>query len=260
VTVFGLAIVALALLGSPAAWAQSSGNFVATVDNTVCSVNTMDGNLMPPPPIPPSPGSLITTGPGGGTMQAIIKLPGSLPGLLVTPSLATGMYTNTQTATFLAPPVPPSQTAAIVVAVTDTLGSNTVTLTPNQTCVDTSATVTTTPCTSPGGTCVCGVVYDERFQALSTTIPTFFGNIDLVLSTMAAHSFNFTEGSVPGGTHTITMQWVFGCDDGTGKLSTAQCMNSFAPNSAAACAGPGTLTVQQVQNFQHDSQIQTTHN
>jgi hypothetical protein len=67
-----------------------------------------------------------------------IKLPNSSPGLLVTPSLVTGMYTNT-----LSMNDNQSQTAAIVVTVTDAqVGYPTVTLTPNQTCVD----------TSPGGT------------------------------------------------------------------------------------------------------------
>jgi len=252
VTLPGLAIVALALLGSSAAWAQSSGNFVATVDNTVCSVNTTNGGLVPPAPCQPGT-PLCMTGPGGGSLQATIKLPGSLPGLLVTPSLVTGMYTNTGFSGM-------SQTAAIVVVVTDTLGSNTVTLTPNQTCVDTSPGGTATCPTDPA--CQCGVVYDQRFQQLQSIFSSTFSFDQLVLSTMSAHSFNFTEGNVPGGTHTIKLNWYFGCDNGTGQLRTATCMDStFAPpDTAAACAGPGTLTVQQVQNFQHDSQIYTTHN
>jgi hypothetical protein len=247
-----LAIVALVLFGSSMAWAQSSGNFVATVDNTVCSINTTNGALIPPPP---SSGNLLFTGPGGGSMKAIIKLPNSSPGLLVTPSLVTGMYTSSGSA--FSGGIP--QTAAIVVVVTDTLGSNTVTLTPDQTCVDTSTagTTTCTP-TSTDPNCKCGVVYDERFQQLTA----FFGSGSfdhLILSTMAAHSFNFTEGNVPGGIHTVKVNWYFGCDSGgTGTLHTAQCMSTFTPNTAAACAGPGTLTVQQVQHFEHDSQIQTT--
>ena len=140
-----------------------------------------------------------------------------------------------------------------MVVVTDAqTGYQTVTLTPSQTCVDTVGT----GCTRPSATCQCEVVYDERFQQLNTSFSLITNG--LILSTMSAHSFNFTEGNVPGGIHTIKMNWYFGCDNGTGQLSTGACMSTFTPDTAAACAGPGTLTVQQVQNFQHDSQIQTT--
>jgi hypothetical protein len=160
----------------------------------------------------------------------------------VTPSLVTGLYTNT-----LSSNTSPSETAAIVVVVTDTIGTSTKTLTPNQTCVTTLTDGVQ-----------CGVVYDERFQQLITTGFSTGQSVDLILSSLSAHSFNFTEGNVPGGIHTVKVKWYFGCDNGTGSLSTAQCMSTFVPNSAAACAGPGTLTVTQVQQFQHSSQIGTT--
>ncbi len=234
-------ILALAILAAPIASAQSSGNTAATANNTVCSLNTTNGALIPSS----GGGQLFFTGPNGGYMQAQIKLPNSSPGLIVTPSLDTGMYTNTLSSNTMA-----TQAAAIVVSVTDTLGSNTVTLTPNQTCVVDDTVV-------PSVT-RCGVAYDERFQQLTTTNFSNNETVDLILSTLSAHSFNFTEGNVPGGTHTIRMDWVFGCDDGTGTLRTSSCMTTFTPNSAAACAGPGSLTVTQVNNFVHDSPIQST--
>jgi hypothetical protein len=122
----------------------------------------------------------------------------------------------------------------------------------------TPSTAACTPTTTGNPNCVCGTVYDERFQQLNLFFSPTFNFEKLILSTMAAHSFNFTEGNVPGGIHTVKENWYFGCDNGTGTLHTAQCMTTFAPATAAACAGPGSLTVQQVQNFQHDSQIQTT--
>jgi hypothetical protein len=242
ITLPALAIIALALFASTTAQAQSAGgNFTASVDNTVCSINSSTGVL----------NSMFTQG-SGGSLSATIKLPNSSPGLLVTPSLVTGMYTNTSTAVNN----PSNQTAAIVVVVTDTLqpGGPTVTLTPNQTCVDTVGT----GCTSPSATCQCGVVYDERFQQLMTTGLMSNQSVDLILSTLSAHSFNFTEGNVAGGIHKIDLHWYFGCDNGSGQLSTAQCKSTFLPDTAAACAGPGTLTVTQVQQFQHSSQIGTT--
>ena len=247
-----LAVAALALFGSSAALAQSSGgNFTASVDNTVCSINSTGGGQ-----VCSGPSCVMFTTNGGGSLTSTIKLPNSSPGLLVTPSLVTGLYTNTDTAVTN----PNTQTAAIVVVVTDQLGSGTPkVLTPNQTCVDTSAAGMTT-CTpsSTDPACKCGVAYDERFQQLMTAGLMSNQSVDLILSTLAAHSFNFTEGNVPGGIHTVKVNWYFGCDSTSGSLHTAQCMSTFVPSSAAACAGPGTLTVTQVQQFQHSSQIGTT--
>lgn len=230
------------------AFPQSSGNFTASVDNTVCSINSASAGTG-------TGGNFIITGSPGASLSDTIKLPNSSPALLVTPSLATGLYTNTLSSGTSSV----SETAAVVVMVSDTFGTptQTVVLSPDETCVDTS--VAQTGCSTPSSTCKCGLVYDERFQLLNTSL-TGSQFVQLVQSTLSAHSFNFVEGSVPGGIHTITMAWYFGCDNGTGHLTTSACSNSasFTPNSAAACAGPGSLTVQQVQNFQHDSQVQSS--
>jgi len=77
VTLLGLAIVALALFGSSTGWAQSGGNFVATANNTVCSVNSSNGSF--------TLGGVTFTQASGGSLKATIKLPNSSPGLLVTP-------------------------------------------------------------------------------------------------------------------------------------------------------------------------------
>jgi hypothetical protein len=237
ITLPALAIIALAVFATTTAQAQSAGaNFTADVDNTVCSINSATGSF----------NDMFTQG-SGGELRTQIKLPNSSPGLLVTPSLVTGLYTNTLSTGSTTDSMQ-NRTAAIVVTVKDEqVGYPTVFLTPNQTCVNTTT-----------GT-HCGVVYDERFQALNTVLGDD-ESVQLILSTLAAHSFNFTRANVPGGIHTITLNWYFGCDDGSGTLSTAACRNpmAFAPNTAAACAGPGTLTVTQVQQFQHSSQIGTT--
>jgi hypothetical protein len=227
-----LAILALALFGASAAFAQSAGaNFTASVDNTVCSVNSATGAFLGAP----------FTQAEGGSLTATVKLPNSSPGLLVTPSLVTGLYTNTLSMNDMQ-----NRTAAIVVQVTDTVNGTTTDLTPNNTCVQTNT-----------AGLQCGTIYDERFQGLNTVLGTN-ESVQLIQSTLSAHSFNFTRGQVPGGIHTIRMNWWFGCDNGSGQLSTAACSSTFAPNTAAACAGPGTLTVTQVQQFQHSSQIGTT--
>ena len=225
-----LAVFAFAIFG-PMAWGQSSGgNYTASVDNTICSINSATGGFVPP-----------FTNAEGGELTATVKLPNSSPGLVVRPSLVTGLYTNT-----LSISDTQSRTAAVVVVVKDTVNGVTTDLTPNNTCV-----VTNTQGTQ------CGTVYDERFQLLSTVLGTS-ESVQLILSTLAAHSFEFVRGTAPGGTHTVKMKWFFGCDDGTGTLRTSACTTTLAPNTAAACAGPGVLSVQQVQQFQHSSQIGTT--
>src|SRR5262249_53389911 len=94
------------------------------------------------------------------------------------------------------------------------------------------------------------VYYDKRFQRLSTTLFNNLAstacdnpatpevelcNIDLILSTLSAHSLDFVAGAVGGGTHTLRVEW---------RLApTASTANE------AACVGPGVLTVEQVKTF-----------
>ena len=232
ITLPGLALIVLAVFGSSVAWAQSSGgNYTASVDNTICSINSATGELQPP-----------FTNAEGGQLTATIKLPNSSPGLVVRPSLVTGLYTNT-----LSISDTQTRTAAVIVVVKDQVNGITTDLTPNNTCV-----ITNTQGTQ------CGTVYDERFQLLNTMLGSD-ESVQLILSSLAAHSFEFVRGDAPGGIHNVTMKWFFGCDDGTGTLRTSACSTGvFLPNSAAACAGPGVLSVQQVQQFKHSSQIGTT--
>src|SRR5439155_17869294 len=168
-------VLAVAALYAGSALAQSSGNFTDTVDDALCSINSATGDES----CTNQNGTNVCTTPTpGGSLTAAIKLPNSSPALLVTPSLATGLYTNI-------PVGANSETAAIVVTVTDTFGipAQTVTLSPDQTCVQ---TVGTTPCSGPSATCKCGVVYDERFQMVTSLMGPL--PVSLILSTLSAHS------------------------------------------------------------------------
>ena len=81
-----LAILALPLFGSPAL-AQSSGNFAASIHTTQCPMNT-EGGL-------PNSGALNNNG-GGMLLNTFVKTPNSqFTTLLITPSLVTGLFTNT---------------------------------------------------------------------------------------------------------------------------------------------------------------------
>lgn len=94
------------------------------------------------------------------------------------------------------------------------------------------------------------IYYDKRFQQLSTNIfdqVTECGTLEapevcyleLIQSTLSAHSFDFVIGNaargIGGGDHTLKVEW---------KLEP-----STETATEKACVGPGVLTVQQVKTF-----------
>lgn len=215
-----LATLALALFGSPVL-AQSSGNFAASIHTTQCTMNT-EGGL-------PNSGALNNNG-GGMLLNTFVKTPNSqFTTLLITPSLVTGLFTNTAVTQDM---TSSAQTAAVKVYVT----------------LDGQPVLPATA-GSPG------VIYDQRFQQLSAD---FFSQIatcsalnncsvDLVLSTLSAHSFNFVATNVGGGVHPLQVRWEFECRDHTGTV--VPCTQTYTANTAGACAGPGTVTVTQTKAF-----------
>jgi len=225
-----LTLAAIAALLIPAtALAQSSGNFTARVQTTQCTMNTTPGLL--------DSGGLNNNG-GGQLLNTTIKTPNSqFTTLLITPSLVTGLFTNTQVTQAM--PVS-AQTAAVKVKVT----------------LD-GQPVAPATATSPS------IIYDQRFQQLSAP---FFSqllectanqncSLDLIISTLAAHSFDFVAPNVGGGTHNLQVSWEFTCSDAAGNMSPSNCTTTYAANSAGACAGPGTVTVQQVKAFSQSGGI-----
>ena len=106
-----------------------------------------------------------------------------------------------------------------------------------------------------------GIIYDQRFQQLSSNVfDSISGcsannncNIDLVESTLAAHSFNFVAPNVGGGTHHLQVKWAFQCTDNTGAATP--CTMAYTTNTAGACAGPGDITVTQVKTFTQSSGV-----
>jgi hypothetical protein len=217
VAIGGVAIVGLGAFGVTVARAQSSGNFAAQISQSQCTINTVGGM--------PMSGSL--QGGGGTLLNTTIKTPNSqFTTLLITPSLVTGLFNNTA----ITQQMPTSaNSAAVVVEVT--LDGNPV---------------------APGQP---NVIYDQRFQQLSSNQ---FGQLatcsvnnncttELVESTLSAHSFNFVAPNVGGGVHNLKVQWEFVCTDTNG--APADCTQTYTANTAGACAGPGTVTVQQVKAF-----------
>jgi len=106
-----------------------------------------------------------------------------------------------------------------------------------------------------------GIIYDQRFQqlsladasAMSTCTMNNNCDVDLVMSTLAAHSFDFVAPNVGGGNHTLQVGWRFQCTDNTGAM--VPCSTAYTTNTAGACAGPGSVTVTQVKNFSQNTPI-----
>jgi hypothetical protein len=223
----GLAILALASFGT-SAFAQSSGNFTATIMTTQCTVNTANGALTggTQPPMMP-------------LLDTYIKTPNSsFTTLLITPSLVTGLFNNTQVTGAMESS---ANSAAVRVFVT----------------LDGKPVPPDDPhATSPGN----GIIYDQRFQQLSSNVfESISGcsannncNIDLVESTLAAHSFNWVATNVGGGVHHLQMSWQFQC---TSNGAPVACSTAYTTNTAGACAGPGDITVTQTKVFTQSSGV-----
>ncbi len=244
--------VTMLLVGS-VAFAQSSGNFSAAGSNTVCTLDKDTGALDPACGTPADDESCLSLG-------APIKVSsGNGVTLLVTPSVVTGLFTQTKISTTV---TEAKADIGIKVCVS----------------VDDGKTegVKILPETSDG--CV---VYDQRFQQISSQlfsqlsectaydsgIPCGTGlpacaegftcsadpgtcigpnpncNFDLVLSTLSAHSFNFVV-TLPKGPHTIHAVWKL-----TGVNQTS------GQSSVAACTGPGDITLTQVKVFNNSGSI-----
>ena len=82
-------IVALAIFASSSSFGQSSGNFTANITTTQCTINTTPGDA----------GGALQPGTATPKMMldTYIKTPNSqFTTLLITPSLVTGLFNNTQ--------------------------------------------------------------------------------------------------------------------------------------------------------------------
>lgn len=258
------AVSSLLLLAGVAA-AQSSGNFSASVDHSVCTLNTTNGTF--------STGCTPTT---NGTNCTSLSDPIKVSGgngvvLLVTPSMVTGLFTDTKINSQF-------QSSNADVGI--------------QVCVEVkdSNGGTVSNAVYGGDTNGC-VVYDQRFQQISsglfneigscvptvtatacttdsdcsglstTTLNAFCNNpsggtntgtcetypsdcnFDLILSTLSAHAYNFIVVPPSSGTYTVTANWsLIG-------IST----NGSA--SVAACTGPGTLTALQAKVFNNSGSL-----
>ena len=225
------AVTLCLLLVSGSAFAQSSGNFSASYFPVACTINTSNGSFGTPGPTSTTGGVCVTNGTAVncGLLNAAIKTSsGSGVTLVITPSAVTGLYTETKVTNLAT-----SATAEVGIQVcvqVDKSGANVF-----------------------GGDANGCAMYDQRFQQLSTNLftqvstcasaTTALCNIDLIMSTLSAHSYNFIA-QVPGGQHTVTATW---------SVVNANASNSNA--TIGACLGPGNVTVTQYKVFQNSGAI-----
>ena len=168
-------VVTLSLtLTSGAIFAQSSGNFSASFDATVCAITASDGTLK-----------------GGITSASLpdvkINVSGGNVALVITPSLVTGLYTKNKLSSSST-----TSTQNVGLRVKVTVDGSTVDVVPEL-----------------GSE---GVIYDQRFMQVTATflsgLATCSGDcFTIVESTLAAHSFNFYVSDLTPGTHTVGVSW-----------------------------------------------------
>lgn len=213
--VYLMLVVAFAIFMATSAFAESSGNFAAKVNTTKCLIDDSDGSL--------------DGGIGDTLLETTIRTPNSqFTALVIRPSLVTGLYTKTK--------------------VTETVTSDTAWAGVKvRVLIDGKVVAPGTPVGEVAGPDDGWVYYDKRWQQINQN---FLGQIaacvddplieecflELILSTLSAHSMDFVVGDVGGGDHTLKVEWQFDDSDNTN-------------GNAAACVGPAVLTVTQVKTF-----------
>ncbi len=224
------------------ALAQSSGSFSAAVATTACTLNTTTGALG---------GGL----PGGTVLSTTVQTPNSSSTALdIRFSAVTGLFTDTKVSNTVS-----TSTATAGVTVFTTMDGQPVA--PNQSCKQGDPGCYCGVDSNYPNVCQTGVVYDERFQSVSQNFLSLLGNVvdctttdtgtcdlELILSTLSAHSMDFVAPSVGQGNHNLKVQWAI-----TNVTPTNTNNNTNA--TAGACVGPGALTVTQVKNFSQNAPV-----
>jgi hypothetical protein len=182
--------------------------------------------------------------------------------LFVSPSLVTGLYSNTQVKGGSSGT---SQTATAVASVAVRV------LLDCSNCAAVGSPQTTPAYFSSAGypdAAGSGIVFDARIQQLTATLGSVITStclvdlstctpeqIDLILSTTSAHSFNFILKQVGSGQHVVTVQARLDagnvCYNNLGSVTicdnTAVVNTSLATSVSAAVFGLGSVTVLPVQ-------------
>ena len=244
-TVLAIAVL-FATLGSELAFAQSSGSFNAAGTSASCAIGTAG-----------------TFNGGAGTLSVLETGVQTSNGygttLIIRPSLVTGLFTSTKIQTTV-----PTASADVGIQVCVTVDGSTKGLYPAGGCViydqrfqqlSSQLFSQLTACTefNTGQSCTLDTDCATLGTGFTCSIPagatsgTCVGpnlncNIELILSTLSAHNYDFVA-QVPGGYHTMRAAW----------RTVGQ--GASSGSSIAACVGPGVVTVTQTKVFQQNGEI-----
>lgn len=180
--------------------------------------------------------------------------------LFISPSLVTGLYTETQvkgssTGTTATAAATGSVAVRVLIDCTNCSASGAMQVG--------AASFAAAAQPDPGAT---GIVFDARIQQLSATLGQVITStclaannctneqIDLILSTTSAHSFNYILLNVGSGQHTITVQARLDAGEvctnnnsnGTGGVTCTNVNTSLGSSVAAALFGVGSVIVEPV--------------
>ena len=226
--------------------ATSSGSFTASVDNEACTINGNTGSLSAP-----ITGQVFLTPKTG--LQ--VKVPNQTQ-VVITPSLVTGLYTYNNITKMSSSSL---QNAGLFVQVTiEPTGplNSPIWIAPNTTATGGTGTpsLCALPAGAPAGSVTSCAIYDQRFiQVQSSVLSSLAAScttdpntgmmscpsaFSLTESTLAAHAFNWYANLPTSGTYNVVV---------TANLIDPG--SQLTSGSSAVCAGPGTVTVTQVNNF-----------
>jgi hypothetical protein len=246
--VLGVSAAVVPLLAN----AASSGSFTASVNNLACTINGNTGSLSAP-----ITGQVWLTPKSG--LQ--IKVPNQTS-VVITPSLVTGIYTNNNIDKLNSNSL---QNAGLFVQVTIVPTgpvSSPISISPNTTATGGTGTqsLCTLPAGAPAGSVTSCAIYDQRFIQVqsgvlsslaascttdSTGMMSCPSAFSLTESTLSAHAFNWYANLPASGTYNVIV---------TANLVDPG--SQLTSGSSAVCAGPGTVTVTQVNNFSFNTPAQ----
>ena len=233
---------AFAMLITPIAFAQSSGNFSASGSSAACTIGA--GGVLSGGVVASQFTANISTSNGNGTT------------LDIRPSLVTGLFTDTKISTSLS-----TASADVGIQVCVKVDGSSAGILPapcviyDQRVQQISSQlfsqlaacqlVTSTVCTTTAD-CPTGDTCNNPTGGTGTglcTAPNPLCNFDLILSTLSAHSFDFVVPVGVGKPHMVTTSW---STIGAGVVGDSH---------VASCVGPGIVTVTQAKVFNNSGSL-----
>ena len=244
-----LLLATTAVVATAPALAASSGSFTAGNVDTNCTINSGTGVISPAGQMFPIQFNPLNVQIASGSGTALVVTPSAVTGLFTDNKITNTISSSTQDVGIQVQVTVTPTAGTVVPAGAITIDPKTPGDSGNGT--DTGATCSLTTAQKAANAVTSCVIYDQRFIQISSQLLTqlaaangFQTAFELIESTLSAHAFNFYV-QAPGGTYEFDVNaQLF-----VGKNNTA------GGGSVAGCFGPGTVTIEQVKNFQFNTQI-----